>query len=53
VNLDALREHLIEMDEVTLRANAAVKRIDSGIMVVVTGSGAFWRLATAEGAKNR
>jgi hypothetical protein len=39
VNLDALREHLIDMNEVALRADAAVERIDGGIRVVVTGSG--------------
>lgn len=39
VNLDALRQHLIDMDEVTLRAHAAVTRIDGGIQVAVTGQG--------------
>lgn len=39
VNLDHLREHLIDMSEVTLRANAAVEQIDGGIRVVVTGTG--------------
>jgi hypothetical protein len=39
VNLDALREHLIDMNEVTLHADAAVQRIDGGIRVAVTGSG--------------
>jgi hypothetical protein len=39
VNLDALREHLIDMDEVALHANAAVERIDGGIRVAVTGAG--------------
>jgi hypothetical protein len=39
VNLDALREHLIDMNEVTLHANAAVQPIDGGIKVAVTGSG--------------
>jgi hypothetical protein len=38
VNLDALREHLIDMYEVTLRANAAVQQIEGGIKVAVTGS---------------
>ncbi len=39
VNLDALREHLIDMNEVTLRADARVQHIDGGIEVAVTGSG--------------
>ncbi len=39
VNLDSLRQHLIDMDEVTLRADAAVQRIDGGIQVAVTGQG--------------
>lgn len=39
VNLDALRAHLIDMDEVALRADAAVERIDGGIRVAVTGTG--------------
>jgi len=39
VNLDALREHLIDMNEVALHADAAVERIDGGIRAVVTGSG--------------
>jgi hypothetical protein len=39
VNLDALREHLIDMNEVTLHADAAVERIEGGIRATVTGSG--------------
>jgi hypothetical protein len=39
VNLDALREHLIDMDEVALHADAAVEHIDGGIRVAVTGTG--------------
>jgi hypothetical protein len=38
-NLDRLREHLIDMNEVTLNADAAVEHIDGGIRVVVTGTG--------------
>jgi hypothetical protein len=37
VNLDVLRQHLIDMEEVTLRADAAVQHIDGGIQVAVTG----------------
>ena len=39
VNLDAVREHLIDMDEVTLHADAAVQHIGGGIQVTVTGHG--------------
>jgi hypothetical protein len=39
VNLDALRVHLIDMNEVALHADATVERIDGGIRVAVTGSG--------------
>jgi hypothetical protein len=39
VNLSALREHLIDMDEVTLRAAAAEKPVDGGLEVAVTGAG--------------
>jgi hypothetical protein len=39
VNLDALRVHLIDMNEVALRADATVERIDGGIRVAVTGTG--------------
>jgi len=39
VDLEALRQHLIDMNEVTLKADAAAKPIDGGIEVRVTGSG--------------
>ena len=39
VNLDALRVHLIDMNEVALHADAAVEQIDGGIRVAVTGTG--------------
>jgi len=39
VNLEALRQHLIDMSEVTLKANAVTKLIDGGIEVTVTGTG--------------
>jgi len=39
VNLEALRQHLIDMSEVTLRADAVTKPIDGGIEVTVTGTG--------------
>lgn len=39
VNLEALRQHLIDMSEVTLKAGAVTKPIDGGIEVTVTGTG--------------
>jgi hypothetical protein len=39
VNFDALRVHLIDMNEVALHADAAVEHIDGGIRVAVTGTG--------------
>ena len=39
VNLEALRQHLIDMNEVTLKANATAKSIDGGLEIAVTGSG--------------
>jgi hypothetical protein len=38
VNLEALRQHLIDMNEVTLKADVAPKSIDGGIEVAVTGT---------------
>jgi hypothetical protein len=38
VNL-ALREHLIDMDEVTMRAHATERPLDNGIEITVTGEG--------------
>ena len=39
VNLEALRQHLIDMSEVTLKSDAVTKPIDGGIEVTVTGTG--------------
>jgi len=39
VDLDALREHLIDMNEVTLRAVAEATPVDGGLRVRVTGGG--------------
>jgi hypothetical protein len=39
VNLEALRQHLIDMNEVTLKADASVKQIDGGLEIAVTGDG--------------
>jgi hypothetical protein len=39
VNISALRQHLIDMNEVTLRAVAAERNLDNGIEIAVTGEG--------------
>ena len=52
VRLDRLREHLIDMNEVTLHAKADEKRIDGGVQIAVTGTGrtlvAIKRMVTAQ-----
>jgi hypothetical protein len=39
VNIEALRQHLIDMDNVTLRAQATSEDIDGGVRFLVTGEG--------------
>ena len=39
VNISALREHLIDMDEVTMRASATARALDNGVEIDVTGEG--------------
>ncbi len=39
VDIAALREHLIDMDEVTLRAAAAERTLEDGVEIAVTGQG--------------
>jgi hypothetical protein len=39
VNIEALRQHLIDMNEVTLHAAATQRDVDNGIEVKVTGEG--------------
>ncbi len=39
VDVEALRAHLIDMNEVTLNAAAATKPIDGGVQIAVTGKG--------------
>jgi hypothetical protein len=39
VNIAALREHLIDMDEVTMRAAASERALDDGVEITVTGEG--------------
>ncbi|MEP4378492.1 MAG: hypothetical protein ABJ215_04830 [Alphaproteobacteria bacterium] len=41
VDINGLREHLIDMDNVTLRAVVTVTNIDSGKRYLVTGAGAI------------
>jgi hypothetical protein len=39
VNIEALRQHLVDMNEVTLHAVAAARNLDDGIEIAVTGEG--------------
>ena len=39
MNIDALREHLIDMDNVTLRAEAKSEPIENGMRFIVDGAG--------------
>ena len=39
VNLEALRQHLIDMNEVTLNADVAAKQVEGGLEATVTGKG--------------
>ena len=39
VNITALREHLIDMHEVTMRARASERTLDNGVEIAVTGEG--------------
>jgi len=39
VDLEGLRQHLIDMNEVTLKADSAPKEIDGGLEIAVTGTG--------------
>ena len=39
VNIEALRQHLIDMDEVTMRASVRTEPVDGGAAFIVTGSG--------------
>jgi hypothetical protein len=39
INLEALRQHLIDMNDVTLKADAVQKPVDGGLEIAVTGSG--------------
>src|SRR3954465_304894 len=39
VNIEALRQHLIDMDEVTLRSSATQRNVEGGLEINITGSG--------------
>jgi hypothetical protein len=39
VNIAALREHLIDMDEVTLRARSNERALNNGVEITITGEG--------------
>ncbi len=39
VDIDALRQHLIDMDEVTLRASVRKEPVENGLRMTVTGTG--------------
>jgi predicted RNA binding protein YcfA (HicA-like mRNA interferase family) len=39
VNIGALREHLIDMDEVTMRARASEQVLDNGVEITIAGEG--------------
>ena len=39
VNIEALREHLVDMDNVTLRAHATSEDVDNGVRFLATGEG--------------
>lgn len=39
VDLEALRQHLIDMNDVTLNAVAVAKPVDSGVEITATGTG--------------
>jgi hypothetical protein len=39
VNLESLRQHLIDMNEVTMKAEVAAKQVEGGLEIAVTGTG--------------
>jgi hypothetical protein len=54
VNIEALRQHLIDMGNVTLRAEVKAERIDGGMRFIVSGKGpvraSIQRIAAAHAA---
>jgi hypothetical protein len=55
VDLEALRQHLIDMNDVTLQADVATKPVEGGLEIAVTGSGrtlaAIQRMVPAHAAE--
>jgi hypothetical protein len=55
VNLEGLRQHLIDMNEVTLKAEASAEPVAGGLQLTVTGSGrtvaALQRIVPAHAAE--
>lgn len=53
VNIEALRQHLIDMNEVTLRASVVAAPVEGGVRLTVTGTGrtrdAIRRMLSAHG----
>jgi hypothetical protein len=39
IDLEALRQHLIDMNEVTLKAEASSRQIEGGLEIAITGNG--------------
>lgn len=54
VDIEALRQHLIDMDDVTMRAEVIAERVDGGVRYDVRGTGrvrdAIRRMAMSHGA---
>jgi hypothetical protein len=54
VNIEALRQHLIDMNDVTLRSRVTQTNVPAGLKMVVTGEGrteaAIRRMTTSHGA---
>lgn len=54
MNIEALRQHLIDMDNVTLRADAKSEPVEGGMRFIVSGSGqikeSIQRMVTAHAA---
>lgn len=53
VNIEALRQHLIDMDELTMRSTVTQRPVTGGLEIVITGAGrtadAIKRMATNHG----
>jgi len=55
VNLEALRQHLIDMNEVTLKADVSAEPVEGGLRLILTGNGrtvaALQRMVPAHAAE--